>query len=217
VHVGALRVFIVVGACPLLYFNNYFFFKLYYAQIANIALCCYSPIIIIIIIIIIINTKIKIRSTEYKGGSSKKTTNTTNTTNTQQTHIKHDKHKKRTHAKGGNCKNECEAKLDKLKDCKTEECTQSCSTTNSSDVDDNCVCPGGCQSCFDDVMGTDLVGKSKCSGCTDKNGYNFDKDVLPKLQKEAKAIGCTSDSSSRGAHFNFALALSALVVSSFIL
>ena len=119
-------------------------------------------------------------------------------------------------AKGGNCKNECEASLDKLEDCKTEEYTQICNTTNSVD---NCVCPGGCQSCFDSVVGThgEILGKSKCSGCTDKNGYNFDEDVLPKLQKEAKAIGCTADSSSRSSHFNFALAFSALVVSSFIL
>ena len=111
-------------------------------------------------------------------------------------------------AKGGNCKNECEAAMDKLKDCKEEECTQICNATKL------CVCPDGCQSCFDDVVepNGDIVKKNKCSGCTDKDGYNFDKDILPKLQKEAKAIGCKTGSSSRSAHFSFALlAFSALI------
>ena len=115
-----------------------------------------------------------------------------------------------TMAKGGNCKNECESAMGILEDCKKEECTQVCNTTSSSGNNvvgtENCVCPSGCQSCFDDLLGTDggFFKKNKCRGCTDKNGYNFDKNVLPDLEKEAEAIGCTAGS-SKSANFNFAL------------
>ena len=64
-----------------------------------------------------------------------------------------------TMAKGGNCKNECESAMGILEDCKKEECTQVCNTTSSSGNKvvgtENCVCPSGCQSCFDDLLGTD--------------------------------------------------------------
>lgn len=121
-------------------------------------------------------------------------------------------------ARGGNCKNNCEAAIDELKECKKEECTQVCNITISVDEKNNCVCPSRCQSCFDDVVGTDGgLEKKTCRGCTNKEGYNFDKDVLPKLQKEAEAIGCTASSGGTIYRFNVALALLGLVSTYFLL
>ena len=39
-------------------------------------------------------------------------------------------------------------------------------------------------------------GKAKCVGCTDKNGYDFNKDVWPELRKKAEDMGCQGNANS---------------------
>ena len=130
-----------------------------------------------------------------------------------------------TYAKGGNCKNECESAMGKpFEDCKKAECTQvttaACSkANNSSDTSAGCKCPTECQACYDDVIGGSggfmEKSKSKCVGCTDKNGYDFNKDVWPGLRKEAEGMGCNANSSSANT-FNLATVFLVVVATYFV-
>ena len=94
-------------------------------------------------------------------------------------------------AGGGNCKNECESAMKPFSDCVAAHCTQdvtACSD-NSTATDNSsataCICPAECQECYVDLYG------SKCGGCTNKNGYDFDKDVGPTIKAQAESMGCS--------------------------
>ena len=57
-----------------------------------------------------------------------------------------------------------------------------------------CECGSGCQECFDDIYGEE---KKSCSGCKNKDGFDFDKDVAPDIKKQAEEMGCSEGSAPR--------------------
>ena len=88
-------------------------------------------------------------------------------------------------AAGGNCKNECETAMNPFHDCVAQECTQNTTACSDNNTATPCVCPSECQACYADLYG------SKCGGCTNKNGYDFDKDVAPTIKAQAEGMGCS--------------------------
>ena len=98
---------------------------------------------------------------------------------------------------GGNCKNLCmNARKDiYYADCITEHCNAACNAT--------CACSADCQECFADVY-------NACGGCTNKNGFDFDKQDGPGIKKTAEEYGCNSASGVEPAMG--ALALGALAL-----
>ena len=88
-------------------------------------------------------------------------------------------------AGGGNCENECKSAMKPFRDCVEKECTQNVTACSDNSNVTACVCPSECQECYADLYG------SKCGGCTNKNGYDFDKDVGPTIKAEAESMGCS--------------------------
>jgi hypothetical protein len=105
-------------------------------------------------------------------------------------------------SKGGNCKNECQAAMGKpFTDCKEKGCTQLPCASTVKPLSSNCTCPTECQACYDDILdggGFMSKSKAKCVGCTDKGGYDFNKDVWPELRKEAEDMGCNGNANTGG-------------------
>jgi len=86
---------------------------------------------------------------------------------------------------GGNCENVCKYQIDNYwTPCLENNCPQIgalCPTGNAT----TCVCSSGCQSCVDDLY-------NECGGCTNKYGYDFDKEYGPEYKKLAEDMGCNS-------------------------
>ena len=94
-----------------------------------------------------------------------------------------------TAAGGGNCKNVCNAAITPhWGNCLIDECTQMgtapCLTSDTESAQVACVCPSECQGCVDDVY-------SACGGCTDKTGYDWDRDFQETYKLAAEAMGCS--------------------------
>mgnify|MGYP000852609515 CR=1 FL=1 len=85
-------------------------------------------------------------------------------------------------ASGGNCKNLCENAMKDMyfQNCLNEHSCIECQCVNCG----NCTCSEECQECYDDVY-------NACGDCTDKNMYNFDKDVAPKIKERAERMNCS--------------------------
>ena len=89
-------------------------------------------------------------------------------------------------AAGGNCKNECEGTpTTQFAKCVAQECTQNVTACSDNSTATSCVCPSECQACYADIYG------SKCGGCSNKNGYDWDKDVGPTIKAQAEGMGCS--------------------------
>lgn len=91
-----------------------------------------------------------------------------------------------TASTGGNCENVCNYQIDNYwSSCLEDNCPQIgnslCPTGNAT----TCTCNKNCQMCVDDLY-------NECGGCTNKYGYNFDKDVGPKYKKLAEDMGCNN-------------------------
>tara|TARA_Y100000361_G_C11141158_1_gene335163 strand:- start:1031 stop:1420 length:390 start_codon:yes stop_codon:yes gene_type:complete len=89
---------------------------------------------------------------------------------------------------GGNCENVCNYQIDNYwTPCIEANCPQMghtlCPTKNAT----TCVCSKNCQMCVDDLF-------NECGGCTNKKGYDFDKDVEPEYKKIAENMGCNRGS-----------------------
>ena len=86
---------------------------------------------------------------------------------------------------GGNCENVCNYQIDNYwTPCVEENCPQIhglCPTRNAT----TCVCSKNCQMCVDDLY-------NECGGCSNKYGYNFDKNVGPKYKNISENMGCNS-------------------------
>ena len=84
---------------------------------------------------------------------------------------------------GGNCENVCNYQIDNYWDsCLADNCPQIgelCTPVNAT----TCICSKNCQICVDDLY-------NQCGGCSNKNGYNFDKDYAEKYKKIAQDMGC---------------------------
>ena len=86
---------------------------------------------------------------------------------------------------GGNCKNLCSnaRKPKYYATCQSEHCNKTGACVSNAAT--ACTCSEDCQECFADVY-------DQCGGCTDKNGYDFDKNDAPEIKKEAEAMGCNT-------------------------
>ena len=86
---------------------------------------------------------------------------------------------------GGNCENVCNYQIDNYwTPCLDDNCPQInglCPTRNAT----TCVCSADCQMCVDDLY-------NECGGCTNKYGYDFNKDSGPKYKKLAEDMGCNN-------------------------
>lgn len=84
---------------------------------------------------------------------------------------------------GGNCENVCNYQIDNYwTSCLDNNCPQIgelCTPVNAT----TCICSKNCQTCVDDLY-------NECGGCSNKYGYDFDKDVAPKYKKLAEDMGC---------------------------
>ena len=84
---------------------------------------------------------------------------------------------------GGNCENVCNYQIDNYwTPCIESNCPQNgdlCNHVNAS----TCICSKDCQMCVDDLY-------NQCGGCSNKNGYNFDKNYADKYKKLAEDMGC---------------------------
>tara|TARA_B100000902_G_scaffold220914_1_gene209788 strand:- start:805 stop:1191 length:387 start_codon:yes stop_codon:yes gene_type:complete len=86
---------------------------------------------------------------------------------------------------GGNCENVCNYQIDNYwESCLSDNCPQIgelCTPVNAT----TCVCGKNCQMCVDDLY-------NECGGCSNKYGYNFDKNVADKYKELAEDMGCNS-------------------------
>jgi hypothetical protein len=85
---------------------------------------------------------------------------------------------------GGNCQNVCQYQIDNYwTPCIDDNCPQIgellCPTRNAT----TCTCSQNCQMCVDDLY-------NECGGCSNKYGYDFDKEYSSKYKKLAEDMGC---------------------------
>lgn len=95
-----------------------------------------------------------------------------------------------TASTGGNCKNVCNYQIDNYwTPCLDENCPQIgelCTPKNAT----TCVCSNECQMCVEDLY-------RECGDCTDKYGYDFNKEYGPTYKKLAEDMGCNSGSANK--------------------
>lgn len=86
---------------------------------------------------------------------------------------------------GGNCENVCNYQIDNYwTPCIEDNCPQinnMCPTRNATTR----ICSNDCQMCIDDLY-------NECGGCTNKYGFDFDKELGPKYKSIAEDMGCNS-------------------------
>lgn len=86
---------------------------------------------------------------------------------------------------GGNCENVCKYQIDNYwTPCLEDNCPQigeMCNPVNAT----TCVCSNDCQMCVDDLY-------NECGGCTNKYGFDFNKELGAKYKKQAEEMGCSS-------------------------
>ena len=71
-----------------------------------------------------------------------------------------------------------------MKDQYFAKCITDHSCAVCGNATDSCKCAQGCQDCFNDVY-------NACGGCSNKDGYDFDKTVAPVVKKQAESMGCS--------------------------